>query len=532
MSSSEQAGSAARPAAAPSLAVATGAFAFPLLASLVNLLKFYDYPIAAAELWPLYLGLTVLGLVIGAVHLISHRLIRVLIEAGYAALIADINTDGMQWIAVAAGVVFVIGLLSRSSLVRPLAFGGFVLLALCVVGVGDTKAKPGKPIAQTTTTRPLLLHIILDEHGGVAGMPAENPATPARRAELTDLYVREGFRLYGAAYSQHMRTTSAVPQILNFGATQPIREDNRGGGLTVRTDAYFEGLKRLGYVLRVYESSWVDLCAFDAAISCVRHREAGLTGLRRAALSASDKRALILTKLAARSTFGYKYQRIHRQYVVPAAHRLGIGLKPPSLVNTQLTSSLQSLETADALIADLAQGRPGQAYVAHLLLPHYPYVARADCSLKPRSEWLYRRFGGTLRLREDAAYEQTLCAARKVREAIAAIERSPAGRNYVVVLHGDHGSRLTVRDPLAGVTSPTLQRDIIAAHATLFAIKGPSVAPGYVATPARVDDLLAGFARGGFAAAPAPAEGDHVIFLEDGKWRPVERTHMPHGWAQ
>ncbi|MBX3483001.1 hypothetical protein [Phenylobacterium sp.] len=514
---------------AASLALASAAFALPLLASLVNLLKFDDYPIASREVWPIYAGLVALGGAIALIHLATPRIIRTLIEAAFVALVVDINSDGVLWVVLSATATLVVGLLSRRSLISPMAFGGGLLLLLCVVGVGDSAKRAVRPIASSSSLRPTVLHIILDEHGGIAGLPAENPATPARRETLKAIYLGQGFRVYGAAYSQHMRTTAAVPQILNFGRTLPIREDNRGGGLLLRSSAYFDFLRKQGYALRVYESSWVDLCANDPAVSCVRYDEGGLSGLRKAAIPLGEKSMIILIKMLARSAAVHEAVSLYDRHAVPFARRNGLALDTLSLANISLTSSLQSLEITNKLIEDLAQAKPGQAYVAHVLLPHYPYVLRGDCRVKPRREWLYRHFGGVIREREDAAYEQMLCVARKVQAATAALEHSEAGRNSIVVIHGDHGSRITVHDPRAG--APPAGRDLVAGYATLFAVKAPGVDAGYEPRPARVDDLLAAFARSNFTAAPVPQPARQEIFLEDAKWRPAMRARLPENWA-
>jgi hypothetical protein len=315
---------------------------------------------------------------------------------------------------------------------------------------------------------------------------------------------------------------------MNLGALQPIRADNRGS-IALSANAYFDRLKRLGYALRIYETGWVDLCAHDPHISCVRYDEAGLSALYHSGLSAADKRETIVVKFVGRSSIARRLLSAYNKWVVRPARRVGLPLR--SIWLQPLTSSLQSLEVSDKLIADLAHARPGQAYIAHLLLPHVPYVTRPDCQLKARRDWRSHRIQGTMREREDAGFEQILCAARKVEAAMAAIERSPAGRNYVVIIHGDHGSRNTLVDPRANARPPSSDRDIVAAYSTIFAIKAPAVAPGYVAEPARVGDLLAAFVDAGFAAPPMPRGGDQDVFLEDAKWRPVARRRMPQNWT-
>lgn len=516
----------ARPELLPNLAVAAAAVALPLYASVVNHLQFNRYPLLAAELWPIYGVVAALGVAGGGLYLVTPRWPRIVLEAVLVAAVVDLNTDGFEpaWAFAATAVA---AILLRRPLAAPLAFGGLVLLGLCVAGVG-VQRRPlpdAPPMAAGAASRPAVLHLILDEHVGVEGLPADNPRTPARREWLKAFYVDHGFRLYGGAFARHMRTTNSVPEVLNFGVAQPARADNRGGGLKVGRNAHFDRLRSMGYRIAVYQNGWVDLCADDPAIRCLRYPETGLDGVHQAALSRSDKTALVAYNLMELSNGARRLAYWHDRLVLPAAARAGVRLRPIGRVRHDLTSSLQALRQARRVVADLAAAQPGQAYVAHLLLPHYPYVARSDCGLKPRREWRHRRQLGDMRQRQDAGFEQVMCASRIVAEAVAALERSPARSGFVVIVHGDHGSRITRLDPNAG-RQPS-DADLIAGYATLFAVRGPGIAPGYEPDPAPLDQLLGDFVAGGFAQPPRPRGADRRIYLEDSLWRPARVVLMP-----
>ena len=526
---SEQRRIIAQPGVLPNLAVAVGAIALPLCASVVNLLRFNDYPLLAPEATVVLAAVFLAAVVVGSIYLLGGRLVRIVIEVAVVALAVDLNTRGIPAVGGAVIATLLVALIARRSLAPPIAFASFVLLALTVIGVGVPSHAQPQAMASAGSARPVLLHLILDEQIGIEGMPADNPASPARQAQLRQIYLGQGFRVYGGAFSRHMRTTNAVPDLMNFGVRQPTREDNRTGGLPVRENAYFDQLRTLGYRLAVYQNGWVSLCAGDPAIRCVNTRETGLEGLHEASLSTRDKAELVAMTALALSDGAQRARELYDREGVGLAARVGLTLKPIGLAQPELTSSFQGLRAAAMLTADLEKARPGQAYIAHLLLPHYPYAARADCTLKPRSEWRHRRHFGTLRQRQDAYFEQVLCAAKVVSDATAAIERSPAGRNYIVIVHGDHGSRITRRDPNSA--SAPAAPDLIASYSTLFAIKAANVPPGYVAEPAAIDRLLATFARSAFSAAPAPEPGDDLIWLEDRMWRPARKATMPANWA-
>jgi len=520
-------GSAAGSRVTP-LDIAIGAVALsaPLIASLVNLLRFNDYPLTAAEVWPVYAVLLALGVGASTLCAFLPWPVRAAAETLAVALAVDINVDG-PW-PVLAAVVLAVGLtaLGRKPLTRPIAFAATVMLLLCLLGVGSpARATPSRWPLEPRSNQPVLLHLILDEHIGLAGLPKDNPATAQERQTLTRHYVDRGFRVYGGAYSQHMRTTNAIPQIVNFGEWRSIRADNRGGGLEVSKNAYFDLLRKRGYQLRVYETGWVDLCAHDPSISCFRYPESGLRAVAKSGLSTRDKTGAIWLNFLGRAGIANQVSVLYSRFIAPKARAAGLPLRSINLGQMQLTSTLEALSASQQLLKELEQARPGQAYVAHLLLPHYPYVTRRDCSLKPLAEWRYRRFGADIRRREAAYFDQVGCAASLVARAEEALRRSPAAANYVIIVHGDHGSRITKHDPAAGARAST--SDMVAAYSTHFAVRAPGVEPGYVPGAARVDDLLAQFVTRDFEAPLIAKRGGHVVLLEDARWRPVAKVAMP-----
>ncbi len=48
-----------------------------------------------------------------------------------------------------------------------------------------------------------------------------------------------------------------------------------------------------------------------------------------------------------------------------------------------------------------------------------------------------------------------------------------------IIVHGDHGSRISVIEPAAQYADQVTDRDLIDSYATLFAMRGPTVTAGY-----------------------------------------------------
>jgi hypothetical protein len=112
----------------------------------------------------------------------------------------------------------------------------------------------------------------------------------------------------------------------------------------------------------------------------------------------------------------------------------------------------------------------------HFLLPHYPYVLDENCRVKPPEQvrvprWVTPYIGATFdqATAERAYWEQAACAHDRLMAIIDAILSSPDGKDAVIVVHGDHGSRLFKLMP--DNASETERRYTLLAH---FAVRGLS----------------------------------------------------------
>jgi hypothetical protein len=297
----------------------------------------------------------------------------------------------------------------------------------------------------------------------------------------------------------------------------------------VPENAYFERLHELGYAINVYQTDFLDYCASADVAACRTERTAGLGPIARSSLPVGDKAAVIMLSFWALSDFA----RVAAHFYDAGAAATGLPVLDFDF--TRRAGTVNALADFDRLIADLREAQPGEAYFAHILLPHFPYATRPDCSLKGKSEWLSRgSYGATLEERQRAYFDQLGCVTTKVGEALAAVASSPAWERSVVVIHGDHGSRITEWDPTVENVGRFGPADMISGYSTLFAIRAPGIARGYETARSPVADLLASFAGSGFRSAPAlesPADRPSVV-LDDRNLKPVRRHDLPADWAQ
>lgn len=110
--------------------------------------------------------------------------------------------------------------------------------------------------------------------------------------------------------------------------------------------------------------------------------------------------------------------------------------------------------------------RPGDALVAHILLPHFPYVLDKNCNLKEVKEWTYPRRHNTdvpPQIIIEGFWDQSICTHSRIKNILDSV----ADRDdIVVIVHGDHGAR---------IDHQTDEENDVDTHGTFLAIKAPGL---------------------------------------------------------
>lgn len=483
-----------------------------LVASLVNFLRFNDYSLFTPEVGLVVLALCGAAVGVGLLHG-AGRLGRAAADGLLVFLAVDLNTD-LWLVAMAAGAAAALLVWLRDiSLLPFLAVTAVVASVVGAAGIGQARpaADGAKPLPATRSNAPVLLHLIMDEHIGIAGLPADNPESPALGRSLRDFYADRGFRVYGRAYSTYFNTPNAIPHMLGRGH-------------------YLSALRQAGYRVRVYQSSFLDLCADARAVACREYPESGVRTVATAPLRTTEKAGIILNQFVSLSEGATRTEKNYDLLSTWLRAR-GVGVPAAELDASRRTSTLNAIGAMDRLIGDLRHAQPGEAYVAHILLPHYPYVTTADCRLKPVSKWQVRDAVAPRRDRESRYFEQLRCATAKIDAALQALAASPGGKRTVVVIHGDHGSRITDIDPDAARPDQVSDGDLIAGYSTLLAVRAPRVPPGYEPAAVSVRTQLSRLAQSGFGARamavrPEPAP---TVVLPGGAGT-ARRQPLPARW--
>jgi hypothetical protein len=456
------------------------------------------YGISHPEVFVVVLMLAAAALLLGAGAARSQAF-EVVVIAGLLVLFADIQLyeAGEKRLLMAfVGLGTVLWLL-REHAARIVSLMVATMLALSFLPARSDIAPVSATVAPAPTARgdlPFILHVILDEHIGVEGLPADL-TPPAFTRDLESFFVQRGFRLFGRAYSEYPATLWSLAQLLNLAPNDftpsLTTEGATGGTFRLTRSAYFDRLSQQGYAIRVYKPEYLDMCTGAVpASACYTYRANSLGALDALPVPTHQKVAVVAGAYLSRSEL---HTRAKRTYMTARQHLLRARIPLPAWdwERGGTSAPLGTMPVFDTIAADLSRARGGELVFAHLLMPHYPYVYGAGCEPRPPSEWLARSDaadptipGGITNSPDSRAaryaryFDQILCTRHKVEQLLDALPAS-VRRDAIVIIQGDHGSRISLVEPTTTAGASLAPSDYADYFSTLFAVRAPGVAAGY-----------------------------------------------------
>jgi hypothetical protein len=106
------------------------------------------------------------------------------------------------------------------------------------------------------------------------------------------------------------------------------------------------------------------------------------------------------------------------------------------------------------------------------------------------------------------------------------IDSTAADRGMVVIVHGDHGSRIPLHDPDTANVAVMQPADLSDAFSTLFAIRAPAIAPGYDRRFAPINELVGRFSGSHFTQLDVPQHESRAVRIGTGFGRPFMTLHV------
>ena len=477
------------------------AVAIVLGAPLAAFLTGNHYPILSPEVGLLVIGCVVAGVLLQGLAWALGAGGAAFVLAAAFALAVDLlggASFGYAGLAVLGMACFGATWLLGRQAVSVAAVAASVFLASTLLIPGTAADERTRALQGEKRDLPVVLHLVLDEHIGLAGLPRDVPGGAGFERWLTDAYLAEGFRVHAGAYSQYFFTRHSIANLLNFSAAaDPWSHLAKGRSHpNILTDsAYFRHLSALGYRLHVYQSDYLDYCRIPgiAYATCTTYRANSIGALRDTTLGTLERAQFIFNSLASTSGYLGAMGRVYQKLTGSAWER------PVNRVGP-----LAVLPVLQRLTSDLRSASRGQAYFAHLLIPHYPYVLDESCGVRSNIEdWLsnvppgaeyqdpVQNSADSRNERYRRYFEQVRCQQVLLGRLFDAMREAKVWRDAIVIIHGDHGSRIMQRSPLAAHADRLTRQDFNDAFSTLFAVRSPRLNAGVEREQRPLQELLA-----------------------------------------
>ena len=457
------------------------------------------YPLRP-EVFALTLVAAATGTIVAAGSWLAGGLLGSAIFGGLLFLLVDLQLDLEQKtytaVVFAGCLVLALVLVYRRAAISALALGAFYLSSLLRPSFAPPVAKSSGP----SVARPnsLLVHVILDEQWGVGGLRAAGDSATA--AFLTDFYLKRGFEIYESAYSRHLLSAASIPAVLSLGeelgasARSPAPYSRR-----MERIPYFNFLRELRYEIRVYQSTFLDFCSGEVTVTSCEVQPAN--SIRNFGFFEGSWATRATT--AGRfflNTRSHVYRKLVPERTIWRRSVAGGGL-----------AALQRLTNTV-----VATPNGGVALFVHVLLPHRPVRSDAECNIltdpsqhlgydfpEHPSDSLWREslrlYGGQVR-----------CTHRALGRVIDALDRTVGRDRSIVIVHGDHGSRLHPEAPAHDELESYTLDEINSNYSTLLALRRPGVTAAMHPEPMPLQDAIRELARSNFTG-PLPTMWEHYL---------------------
>jgi hypothetical protein len=533
------------------------------LSTFLGFVRFHDYPVWRPEILLIGLALVGLGIPFGLLIAIRAKTLGaatvtlLLLGWGAEILLTRYPDSVAAWdafvvsmvawggpvtlyalLALGAVVIFGIPFALFALLGRNL---GVVMATVFGVAAASTVLLPAETVVrgeifsrevEANADLPPVIHLVLDEHMGIEGLPPEIDGSQALRNELKAFYRDYGFEVSARAFSQYSKTRNSLAAMLN--ARPPADERLPGGkeqrDSDLRDNLWFRLLADRGYRIRAYYFDYVDFCPQEnkAISSCFVYSGNSIGGLLEADLPT----------LSAAKVISGSYLQTLTSFSVLGRHWLKeMGWQdvlPKWLMTRSYLGVPPSLAALSRIRRDLGRSPGGKAVFAHLLVPHHTYHYDRDCRLKANTDdWFHAvsrvdarkelsviNSPESRRRRYESYFDQLGCLYRALREFLEEAEAAGLLQDATIILHGDHGSRISLHSPNRESAARLSDADLIDNYSVLFAVRRPGSKPAYDLNLRSIQALFAET----FLGRPFPSENSEVV-LDD--WLRSVRTPEP-----
>jgi len=227
------------------------------------------YDLFTTEILIALLGLVGLGLVSQQIF-DRFRYGAAVLTAGLLFLFVDQVGDysfwyePVPWLLAILLVCFVLG--KNLNLICGASFAVMTISTLILLAYESPEDEPYERKTYHSSTQanhargklPPLVHIVLDGHIGVDGLPTDIGASIQSKKAILEFYGQHEFDIYGRAYSRYGHTRASLATAFNFDGVSPPDDYLRQTVMT--KNRYLEQMDQLGYAINVYQTEYLKIC--------------------------------------------------------------------------------------------------------------------------------------------------------------------------------------------------------------------------------------------------------------------------------
>lgn len=387
-----------------------------------------------------------------------------------------------------------------------------------------------RPNGDQTDNLPVYVHIVLDEQIGTEALDEAIGNQRDLKRSTKSLFIGNGFRLFGRAYSEYFDTWDSLSAMFNaYSGENPgqLYIYKNASSNTLLQNSYLRDLFRSGYTIRVYQTSFMNFCseAADIIQKCLTYSPfLGISSGALAEFSWAEKLNVALSTLWRRSSITESIQEFYARAAVFAA-RNGVSLPGRDIQRFVGLGPIPALPVFDQLISDVVTAPKGTMFFAHLMIPHSPYSIDSSCQIRrPVVDWKLISLPVPLdndqvntensrAERYDEYVDQSQCALTKIDELIEALKSAGKFEGSTIIVHGDHGSKISRFRLRKYFQDELIDQDYYDGFSTLFAVKAPHFVPGYDLRMLSLERLLQH--AGGDAPIEPVSPEDHFVYLRE-----------------
>ena len=329
---------------------------------------------------------------------------------------------------------------------------------------------------------PVVLHLVFDELISSGGIDPTLPGGAETVLAMKQVASTQGLRLYDSVYSRFYYSGVSIPNMMHAEYLGHFALGDVNGAIASpgRDTAYFADMERRGYRTAVFETTVITFCGARNVTWCET-------------FPSYDPGVVSGAGLDERTRSVYLWDSLLRAYepgYLPALGRwvlryfYGLDQRELGVLGAADRFDVQGFPAWFDRFASFVSRVPRGSHVfAHFLVPHSPYLLTDACVVSGEFDSGYRlneRLEGN-EAREGARrvyYQQYLAQARcvmsKLDSFLSEIRSDPELQDALVVIHGDHGSRISA----GAFVEEVAPRDLVDNHAAFFAVRGPGIDPG------------------------------------------------------